>query len=398
MKRIDLKRTNVARSNTVRDINRRIVLNYIRENAPISRSDIAKKTALQRSTVSLIVQELKDFGLINEVYGESSGGRPPVLLKLQTLKPVALGIAVMTDRTQIVTGDLSGRIIDREEFKTHSDVNITLSRIIKHSKKLIKKNSGSIEGVGISVPGVVDVERKVAFFIPHFKWRDIQIGKKFEDALGLPIRVDNDANAVAQAELWFGQQSEINENRDFITILVKEGIGTGIVFDGQVYQGKNGTAGEFGHMTIGQGAPVTCATGSRECWEAFASERAAVARYTKMVSNNGTKPTINMEGLVDLALEGDKDARETLKITAKYLGVGIANIIQAMGPESIIVAGTITKVWSLIIEDLRVAIEDGICREYHETNLMKSKFGEDESVMGALTLFLASKFATTTLA
>lgn len=398
MKRIDLKRTNVARSNTVRDINRRIVLNYVRENAPISRSDIAKRTALQRSTVSLIVQELKDFGLINEIHGESSGGRPPVLLTLQTLKPVALGIAVMTDKTKIVTGDLSGRIIDKEEFKTDPDFNITLSRIIKHSKKLIKKNSGSIEGIGISVPGVVDVDKKIAFFIPHFKWRDIKIGKELEAALGLPVKVDNDANAVAQAELWFGKQSDINENRDFITILVKEGIGTGIVFDGQVYQGKNGTAGEFGHMTIGQGAPVTCATGSRECWEAFASNRAAVARYKKKVSNNGTKPDITMKELVDLALAGDKIAQETIKETARYLGIGIANIIQAMGPESIIVAGTITKAWSLIIDDLRAAVESCICREYHETNLIKSKFAEEESAMGALTLFLASKFATTTLA
>lgn len=394
MKRIDLKNTNVARSNTVRDINRRIVLNYVRENAPISRSDIAKKTALQRSTVSLIVQELKDFGLINEIHGESSGGRPPVLLTLHTLKPVALGIALMTDKTKIVTGDLSGRIIDRVEFETDPDVKKTFAKIIEHSKKLIKKNKGSIEGVGISVPGVVDVKKRVAFFIPHFKWLDIHIGEILETALGLPVKADNDANAVAQAELWFGQQSEFVENRDFITILVKEGIGTGIVFDGQVYQGKNGTAGEFGHMTIGQGAPVNCATGSRECWEAFASERAALARYTKLAPGNKAK--INMDQLVKLALAGDSSAQQAIKESAKYLGIGIANIIQAMGPESIIIAGTITKAWSLIVDDLKAAIESCICREYHLTNLIKSKFGEDESSMGALTLFLASKFASIT--
>lgn len=396
MKRIDLKKINVARSNTVRDINRRIVLNYVRENAPISRSDIAKRTALQRSTVSLIVQELKDFGLINEIEGESSGGRPPVLLKLHTLKPLALGIAVMTDKTKIVTGDLSGRIIDKVEFPTDPDVDVTFERIIGHSKKLIKKNGGSIEGVGISVPGVVDVENCVAFFVPHFKWRDVEIGEKLEKALGLPVKADNDANAVAQAELWFGQQSELNENRDFITILVKEGIGTGIVFDGQVYQGKNGTAGEFGHMTIGTGAPVTCATGSRECWEAFASDRAALARYAK-ISNIGNTPNINIDQLIQLALDGEKNALQAVRETTNYLGIGIANIIQAMGPESIIVAGAITKAWDLIEEDLRKAIENCICREYHSTNLICSKFGEDESSMGALTLFLASKFATITL-
>jgi predicted NBD/HSP70 family sugar kinase len=105
-----------------------------------------------------------------------------------------------------------------------------------------------------------------------------------------------------------------------------------------------------------------------------------------------------MRELVDMALDGDKIAQATIKETANYLGIGIANIIQAMGPESIIVAGTITKAWALIIDDLRAAVENCICREYHETKLIKSKFGEEESAMGALTLFLASKFATTTLA
>jgi predicted NBD/HSP70 family sugar kinase len=396
MKRIDLKKINVARSNTVRDINRRIVLNHVRENAPISRSDIAKKTALQRSTVSLIVQELLDLGLINEVHGESSGGRPPVLLTLQTLKPVALGIAVMTDQTTIVTGDLSGRIIDKVEFSTDPDFDVTFAEIVRISKKLIKKNGGSIEGIGVSLPGVVDFDRGIAFFVPHFKWRDLKIAAKLEKTFGLPVKTDNDANAVALAELWFGQQSEINENRDFITIFVKEGIGTGIVFDGQVYQGKNGTAGEFGHMTIGQGAPVTCATGSRECWEAFASERAALARYSLAVSKNGN-PSMSMDDLIELALDGDVAAQNAIKETAQYLGIGIANIIQAMGPESVIVAGTIIKAWALIEDDLRAAIERCICREYHSTSLIRSKFGKEASPMGALSLFLASKFATTTL-
>lgn len=396
MKRIDLKKTNVARSNTVRDINRRIILNYVRENAPISRSDIAKRTALQRSTVSLIVQELKDLGLVNEIHGESSGGRPPILLKLKTLKPVALGIALMTDKTTLVTSDLSGRIMDREEFETDPDFNITFSKIVKCSKKLIKRNGGSIEGIGISLPGVVDFHRGIAFFVPHFKWRDLNIVEDLENELGLPVKADNDANSIALAEIWFGQQSEINENRDFIIVLVKNGIGTGIVVDGQVYQGKNGTAGELGHMTIGKGAPVTCATGSRECWEAFASERAALARYANL-SGKDKKQYIKIEELIKLALNGDKDARDVIKETADYLGIGIANIIQGLGPETIIIAGHLTKAWSLIADDLQAAIESCICREYHSTNLMKSKFGDDANAMGALSLFLASKFAETIL-
>jgi predicted NBD/HSP70 family sugar kinase len=309
------------------------------------------------------------------------------------LNPVAIGIALTTDKTTVVTGDLSGRIIDREEFATDADYGVTFSKIVGCSRKLIRKHQGTIEGIGISLPGVVDYDRGIAFFVPHFKWRDLHIADELGEATGLPVKADNDANAVALAELWFGQQSEKYQDRDFITILVEEGIGTGIVFDGQVYQGKNGTAGEFGHMTIGQGAPVNCATGSRECWEAFASDRAAVARYSKLAGVNGA-PGIEIEQLVNKALAGDEAARAAIKETAHYLGIGIANIIQAMGPESIVVAGEITRAWSLIAEDLRAAIESCICREYHSTDLVKSKFGSDANLIGALSLFLTSKFVT----
>ena len=108
MRRIDLKKANVARSNTIRDINRQIVLNYVRERGPISRAEIAHETALQRSTVSLIVEELRVDGLIEEVSGESTGGRPPILLSLRTADAVAIGVDLGTTRTIVATSDLAG--------------------------------------------------------------------------------------------------------------------------------------------------------------------------------------------------------------------------------------------------------------------------------------------------
>src|SRR4029078_6839727 len=121
MRRIDLRKANVARSNTIRDINRQIVLNYVRERGPISRAEIAHETALQRSTVSLIVEELRVDGLIEEVSCESNGGRPPILLSLRTADAVAIGVDVGTTRTIVATSDLAGRILEQEEFRTHPD-------------------------------------------------------------------------------------------------------------------------------------------------------------------------------------------------------------------------------------------------------------------------------------
>src|SRR5918912_233140 len=224
MRRINLKKASVARSDTIRNINRQIVLNYVRERAPISRAEISHETELQRSTVSLIVEELKEQGLIDEIEGESTGGRPPLLLQLRAAGPIAIGVDLATEQTVIATSDLAGRVLTQKSFATD-----------------------------------------------------------------LPVKVDNDANAAALAELWFGRP-EVREVRNFVMILVEEGLGTGIVFDGQIYHGEDGAAGEFGHMTIGSNAPAACAAGSHECWEAFASERAALARYAKLSSRDGGAP------------------------------------------------------------------------------------------------------------
>lgn len=395
MRRIDLKKANAARSNTIRDINRQIVLNYVRELGPISRADIARETALQRSTISLIVDELRVDGLIEEVSGESTGGRPPNLLSLRTVDAVAVGVDLGTVKTVMATSDLAGRVLEQEEFLTDPDVKKTLARIVDCSKRLIEKTRGAIEGIGISLPGVVDPETG-NLYVPHFNWRNSPIAETLTQATSLPVSIDNDANAAALAELWFGRP-EIREVRDFILVLVEEGVGTGIVFDGQVYRGEGGTAGEFGHMTIGSGAPVECAVGSRECWEAFASERAAVARYQKFSRSNGNND-INFSTVMDLAIKGERNAKAALKETARYLGVGIANLIQGLAPEAVIVAGPIARVWPLIVQDLKASVDKSICRGFPSTPILDSTLGSEPTLMGALSLVLASKFASAPVA
>ncbi len=151
MRRIDLKKANVARSNTIRDINRQIVLNYVRERGPISRAEIAHETALQRSTVSLIVEELRVDGLIEEVSGESTGGRPPILLSLRTADAVAIGVDLGTTRTIVATSDLAGRVLEQETFETDPDAKKTTKEIIDRARRLIRRNNGTIEGIGISL-------------------------------------------------------------------------------------------------------------------------------------------------------------------------------------------------------------------------------------------------------
>lgn len=350
---------------------------------------------MQRSTVSLIVEELRADGMIEEVSGESTGGRPPSLLSLRAANAVAIGIDLGTVKTVMATSDLAGRVLEQEEFPTEADVNITIENIIGCAQKLIARNRGTAEGIGISLPGVVDPDSG-NLYVPHFNWRNVAIAESLTHATSLPVTIDNDANAAALAELWFGRP-EIREVRDFILVLVETGVGTGVVFDGQVYRGEGGTAGEFGHMTIGSGAPVTCAVGSNECWEAFASERAALARYQKLSRPNGAGE-INFAQLVELALKGERSARAALKETARYLGIGIANLIQGLAPEAVIVGGAIVRAWPVIADDLRASVDSSICRGFPSTPIMVSTLGTQPTLMGAISLVLASKFASALVA
>ena len=393
MRRIDLKKVSVARSNTIRNINRQIVLNFVRERSPISRAEIAQETALQRSTISLIVDELKAQGLIEEFEGESTGGRPPTLLQLRAAAAVAIGVDLSTKNTIVATSDLAGRVLEQEEFQTDPSSKVTLDKIIDSAGKLIKKGI-DIEGIGISLPGLVDSETGSVLFVPHFKWRDWSIAEEVRVATGLPVKVDNDANAMALAELWFGRP-EIRQVRDFIMILVEEGLGTGIVFDGQVYHGVVGAAGEFGHMIIGTNAPVACASGSRECWEAFASERAALGRYANLCGNPEEDGGVSFAQMMDRALNRESAAQAALVETAHYLGIGISNLIKGLSPEAVIVGGQIARVWPLIAQQLNNAVEENsICRGLPSAKVIASSLAANSRLMGALSLVLAGKFAS----
>lgn len=392
MRRLDLRKTQAARLNTIRDINRQIVLNYVREREPISRAEIARETDLQRSTISVIVEALTAEGLVEEVgEGASTGGRRPTMLRLRTKEAIAIGVAITPTCTTVATSDLAGRIVEQKEFLTDPDLDKTLGDVIALVREFTVKNEGSIEAVGISLPGLVDPSTGNVIYVPYFKWRDSPIAKSISAAVGLPVVIDNDANAVALAELWFGRP-EVSDARDFILVLVAEGVGTGIIFDGQVYRGQRGAAGEFGHMVIGTEAPVPCSCGNRDCWEAFSSERAALARYLKL-SGAENQPTFGFRELVDQALSGEPSANAALIESAHYLGIGISNLVVGFSPEAVVVGGEIARAWPLVENALTETIEHSVRRGLPSARILPSTLGEKPTLRGALSLVLASKFA-----
>ncbi len=397
MRRIDLRKAQAARTGTIRDINRQIVLNYVREREPISRAEIARESNLQRSTVSAIVDELEAEGLVEEVgEGESTGGRPPTMLRLRTAGAIAIGVAVTPDVTTVACSDLVGRVLAQRQFPTDLDSEKTIGQAIEGIQECLRLKGGTIESIGVSLPGMVDPSTGVAIYIPYFKWRDLPFARMISSVVGLPVTIDNDANAVALAELWFGRP-EVSDARDFILVLAAEGVGTGIVFDGQIYRGERGAAGEFGHMIIGTKAPVECSCGNRDCWEAFSSERAALARYHKLRGASVDAP-ISFIQLVDRALAGEEHARSALIDMALCLGVGISNLVVGFSPEAVVVGGEITRAWSLVEGALKQTIEHSVRRGLPSARILPSTLGENPTLMGALSLVLASKFAASAFA
>src|ERR1043166_7695933 len=261
MRRIDLTKAQAARSSTIRGINRQFVLNYIRDREPISRADIARGTELQRSTVSTIVEELKAEGLIEEIgAGASPGGRRPTLIRLRAAGAMAVGVAITPTVTTVVTSDLVGRVIARGEVENSPRPDEMAARVVARVREIAAGDrAGTLAGVGVSLPGLVDTATGRAVYIPFFRWRDWAVAEEIERATGLQTSADNDANAAALAELWFGRP-EVSGSRDFVVVLVAEGIGTGIVFDRQIYRGERGAAGGVGHTHAGQGGPAAAGT------------------------------------------------------------------------------------------------------------------------------------------
>jgi len=395
MKRINLHKAKdqIARLSTIRDINRQIVLNYVRDRSPISRAEIARQTDLHRSTVSAIVDELSAEGTIEEIgAGVSTGGRKPTLYRLRCGQPAAIGIDLTPRSTTIALADLAGNILEKETFSTSPDVDFMSAQILSRVEKLTKCNGNGGVEIGFSVPGLVDQRSGEILHIPYFDWRNWDICSRIEAATGSKVTVENDANATALAELWFGQE-KVRKTDTFLMVLVGEGIGTGIVFDGQVYRGEKGAGGEFGHMIAGDDAPVECSCGSRECWEAYASEKALLGRYRKLLSNESMKPgNVEISDLIELAVNGEKHAVEALRETIHYLGNGISNLIVGLSPQVVVVSGRITGAWALFEDQLNRVTERSLLAGLPQTVLVPSSLGDAPTLTGAIGLVLARKF------
>ncbi|MGI8906642.1 MAG: ROK family transcriptional regulator [Candidatus Sumerlaeaceae bacterium] len=358
MRKINLKNFQVATSLTARDINRRIILNVIRTRQPLSRADVARLTGLQRSTVSLIADQLIDEGWIVEgEMGRLPRGRRPIFLQMNTSKAAILGINIRPTATVIALADLNGQFLDQESIETDPDPKVFFRNLTQALKLFMKRHADkTYEGVGVSLPGRVNRETNRLAIAPNLGWRDVDVKTPIERATKLPVEVENAANACALAENYFGEHGAEIDN--LVVVTVSEGIGTGIIVNGQLIRGSSGMAGEFGHVVIDPEGPE-CRCGKRGCWEVLASNTAALRHYA---SANGKRkapaPRISFEELLQLAEQGDSRAIEAIETTARNLGHGLAMLVAGFEPNMIAVVGEITRIWPRVHPVIAAAIAE----------------------------------------
>ena len=340
--RLLLEEKQTATNRTPRQINRNLIFNQIRTMQPISRADLARSSGLQRSTVSLIVEELlAERWIVEGWIGESARGRKPTVLVLNRKRGV-LALDVHPARTTLAVTDLSGKIVSETQVELPEDPKKVIGAILGAIRNTIESNDDrSFEGIGITVPGRFSHQLKRTIFAPNVQWPIEQIASRVEKATGIRVVIDNVANACALSEMWFGYS---DLSRDLVVVNVSEGIGTGIYANGRLLRGHVDAAGEFGHVQMDPDGPL-CGCGSRGCWETFASNRAGMRYYREL--SEGTV-AIPFERIVQLAEQGDTAALAAISKMASALGRGMHMIVSALAPSEIVVVGELTRVWKVV--------------------------------------------------
>jgi glucokinase len=285
---------------------------------------------------------------------------------------------------------------DRRPTSAEEGPEVVLGRIVGSLEEALAKaglRPGELAAVGICSPGPCDIDAGVIRSAPNLPgWRDVPVCRYLEERLGVPSRLENDANAAALGEHVYGAGRGC---RHLIYITVSTGIGGGLIIDGRLYRGATGLAGELGHMTIDPDGSL-CGCGNRGCLEALASGRAIAARGEELVAQGGSALLARLaqehggltaETVCRAAEEGDRASRDIIQRAGYYLGIGFANYLNIFNPEMIIIGGGLAKAGDLLLAPARAEMEARAMPEALKAAQLKlAELGDYVGVMGVVAL------------
>ncbi len=354
---------------TARDIrrgNRATVLTKLFFDGPLSRLELSQATGLSTATVSNVTGELVDEQLIVEAgQVESDGGRPRVLLRVDPGYASIIGIDVGETGVKVELFDLAMQrkaAVDQPLPTARPEPAAVAAQVTSGIREVLLQSGVSEEqvlGVGVGVPGTVERAASAVVHAPTIGWSAVPLEELLRKrGVAMPLFVENGAKTQGQAEMWFGAGRRA---RHAVIVLVGSGVGASIITDGGTYRGVSSSAGEWGHTTIVYGGRP-CRCGSRGCLEAYTSNLATLSRYLgQTLSPDALRPMLHSTGLtitdvIARARSGDQRARAVLEETARYLGVGLAVVVNTLNPSQIFVGGEITEAWEQIAPTIRATV------------------------------------------
>ena len=335
-----MNQVKVGNSQFIHDLNQAGIFRLIHKYGPISRKELAENTGYSAATISNHVRTLISRGyLVETEKGDSTGGRKPIYLTVNPAKGYIIAMIVGVRQVRLLIFNLKLKAETETVFSIDNQLSPgeNLDYIVTKTKGLIKGQgltNDDIIGIGIAVPGLIDKKELILSFAPNLGWSNLKFGDYFSQEFSLPLVLENEANAavIGERELLYPQV----DNMVFVSI--NEGIGCGIIFNGKLYRGASGNAGEFGHIIIdNQGSKCHC--GNYGCWETMASENYIINAYHRL-----TQQSLPANQIYQLLKRGDLNALRVIEAVAKNIGIGLVNIINGLSPELIVVGGNIINI------------------------------------------------------
>ncbi len=374
---------------SLRESNREKVVKALQTLGVASRADIARWTGLSRSTVSSIVGDLHDEGLVGDRRDggrEASGsGRPPALIALDPAAGFALGIDFGKRHLAVALADLSHEVLGEQRVEMTDDYEagegmLRAADLVDRLLDDLDADRGRVIGVGMGIPGPVHRTGPVGSSAILPGWSGTSPAERMADLLELPVRVGNDANLGALAESTWGAG---RGSASVVYLKLATGIGAGIVIAGRLFEGAGGTAGEIGHTTINETGDI-CRCGNRGCLETYAGAAAIASLLSRSFGEQ-----LDPEDVLSRAAEGDPGCRRALADAGRHIGVAVANLCNLVNPERIVVGGSMGRAGALLLDPLRESVTlRAIPSAGEDVRIVPGELGERAELLGAVALVL----------
>lgn len=385
----------------VRDHNLSEVIQLIHRNGAMSRADLSRVTGLSAPTISALANVLIESGLINEAgEAESSGGRRPILMRFKYQARYAIGIDLGATHITSMVINLGGTPVAVRSVSVDAmhEPQQAINLIRTHLTELLnesKLSSAEVVGAGIAAPAPLEGEglkRLSPIILPAWKDIDLQkeIGRDFKDLL---VYVDNDANAGALAEKWWGKGRGFS---NMAYIKLGTGVGSGLIINDDIYRGSAGTAGEIGHTSISSDGPL-CRCGNHGCMESYVGSPAIIANVSSKLKAQPIQGVdannIKIRALAEAALDGDSIAIQIVQEAGNYLGIAIANLLNLLNPGLIVLGGDLVAAGPVLLNSVQeTALARAISKAGKEVTITSSDLGGNVVAIGAATLVFHHAF------